>query len=94
MERFSMSVKVEVFTSKTCPHCPSAIAVAQKVKEQFGDEMDLELLDVDENIDKVREYGLMSVPTVVVDGKVEFIGAPTEDELTRKVKKRILLNSH
>lgn len=94
MERSSMSVKVEVFTSKTCPHCPSAISVAQKVKEQFGDEMDLELLDVDENIDKVREYGLMSVPTVVVDSKVEFIGAPTEDELTRKVKKRILLNSH
>lgn len=89
-----MSVKVEVFTSKTCPHCPGAIAVAQKVKEQFGDEMDFEHLDVDENMEKVREYGLMSVPTVVVDGKVEFIGAPTEEELTQKVKKRILLNSH
>ena len=89
-----MSVKLEVFTSKTCPHCPSAIAVAQKAKEEYGDELDFQQLDVDENIDKVREYQLMSVPTLVIDGKVEFIGAPTEEELIRAIKKRQLLNSH
>jgi small redox-active disulfide protein 1 len=89
-----MSVKLEVFTSQTCPHCPGALAVAQKVKEEFGDELEYEHLDVAENMDKVGEYGIMSVPTLVIDGKVEFIGAPTEEELTRKIKKRILLNSH
>ena len=76
-----MSVKVEVFTSKTCPHCPSAVAVAQKVKDQLGDELDFQHLDVDENIDKVREYMIMSIPTVVIDGKVAFIGAPSEEQL-------------
>lgn len=94
MEIHRMSVKVEVFTSQGCPHCPGALAVVQKVKDELGDEIEFEHMDVNENMDKVREYGLMSVPTVVIDGKVEFIGAPTEEELKRKIKKRQLLNSH
>ncbi|MBE6487580.1 MAG: thioredoxin [Methanosphaera stadtmanae] len=88
-----MSIKLEVFTSKTCPHCPSAVTVAQKVKEQLGDELDFQHLDVDENIDKVRQYQLMSVPTIVIDGKIAFIGAPSEEELLQSIKKRQLLNS-
>lgn len=88
-----MSIKLEVFTSKTCPHCPSAVTVAQKVKDQLGDELDFQHLDVDENIDKVRQYQLMSVPTIVIDGKIAFIGAPSEEELLQSIKKRQLLNS-
>jgi len=88
-----MSIKLEVFTSKTCPHCPSAVTVAQKVKEQLGDELDFQHLDVDENIDKVRQYQLMSIPTIVIDGKIAFIGAPSEEELLQSIKKRQLLNS-
>lgn len=88
-----MSIKLEVFTSKTCPHCPSAVAVAQKVKEQLGDELDFQHLDVDENMDKVREYMIMSVPTIVIDGKVAFIGAPTGEELLEAINKRKSSNS-
>lgn len=84
-----MTVKLEVFTSQGCPHCPVAVAAAEKVKEEIGDELDYEHLDVNENIDKVREYGLMSVPTVVVDGNIEFIGAPTPDELLQVIKSKL-----
>lgn len=85
-----MTVKLEVFTSHSCPHCPGAVAVAEEVMKNFGDEVDYEHLNVEENMEKVREYQIMSVPTLVINGKTAFIGAPTEEELTKKLKKAVL----
>ncbi|RAP52565.1 MAG: thioredoxin [Methanosphaera sp. rholeuAM270] len=85
-----MSVKLEVFTSKSCPYCPMAVSAAEEVVKELGDQVDYEHLDVDENIDKVREYQIMSIPTVVVDGEVAFIGAPTPEELSKKIRKTLL----
>ncbi len=85
-----MTVTLEVFTSHSCPYCPVAVEVAEKVMQNFGDEVEYSHLNVDENMDKVREYQIMSVPTVVINGKTAFIGAPDEEELTKKLKKAIL----
>lgn len=85
-----MSVKLEVFTSHSCPYCPVAVEVAEQVVKDFGDDVEYEHLNVDENMDKVREYQIMSVPTVVIDGKTAFIGAPEPEELTKKLKKAVL----
>ncbi|MBQ6220564.1 MAG: MJ0307 family thioredoxin [Methanosphaera sp.] len=85
-----MSVKLEVFTSQSCPYCPMAVAAAEKAVEELGDDVDYEHLNVDENLDKVREYQIMSVPTIVVDGEVAFIGAPEPEEIVRKIKKTLL----
>lgn len=84
-----MVVKLEVYTSQTCPHCPAAKEVAQKVKDALGDDLDYQPLDVSENMDKVREYGIMSVPTLIIDGEIAFIGAPSEEELMQKIKSKL-----
>lgn len=84
-----MVVKLEVYTSKTCPHCPKAKEAAEKVKEKLGDQLDYQPLDVDENMDKVREYQIMSVPTIVIDGEVAFIGAPRTKELYQAVTSKL-----
>ena len=44
---------------------------------------------VNENMDKVQEYTIMSVPTVVIDGEVAFIGAPSTEELVEKLKEKL-----
>ena len=36
-----MVVKVEVFTSDSCPHCPAAVNVANEAKEVLGDAVDI-----------------------------------------------------
>ena len=36
-----MVVKVEVFTSDSCPHCPAAVNVANEAKEVLGDAADI-----------------------------------------------------
>lgn len=84
-----MTVKLEVYTSKTCPYCPMAVAAAEDAVKELGDAVEYEHLDVDENMDKVRKYQIMSVPTVVIDDEVAFIGAPESDELISKLKEKI-----
>ncbi len=84
-----MTVKLEVYTSKTCPYCPMAEEAAQAAVKELGDVVEYEHLDVDENMDKVRQHQIMSVPTVVIDDEVAFIGAPQASELIEKIKTKL-----
>ena len=86
-----MVVKVEVFSTSTCPHCPAAIDVAQKAKDKYGDQIDLDLVKIDDmnnpdNRQRAIDYQIMAVPTIVIDGEVSFLGAPTEGELMDKLE--------
>ena len=81
-----MAIKVEVFSTSTCPHCPAAIDAAEKAKDKLGDAIDVESVKIDdpnqpENRQRAIDYQIMAIPTVVFNGDVTFVGAPTEDEL-------------
>ena len=83
-----MAIKVEIFKTETCPHCPAAVAAAESAKDKLGDQIDVEIVNANDpdNIDRARKYQLMAVPTVVIDGNVEFIGAPSDSELIEKLE--------
>ena len=84
-----MAIKVEVFSTNSCPHCPAAIEAAQKAKDKLGDAIDVEILKIDEskeNYQRAIDYQIMAVPTIVIDGEVVFVGAPTESELIEKLE--------
>ena len=84
-----MAIKVVVFSTNSCPHCPAAIEAAQKAKDKLGDAIDVETLKIDESKDNYQraiDYQIMAVPTIVIDGEVVFVGAPTESELIEKLE--------
>lgn len=83
-----MANKVEVFTSPTCPHCPGAVMVVEEAKKQLGDQIEVSIEDTSENesIEKAMKYEIQAVPTIVIDGKVQFVGAPTIQELLEKLE--------
>lgn len=86
-----MAIKVEVFSTSTCPHCPAAIDAAEKAKNKLGDAIDVESIKIDDmehpdNRQRAMDYQIMAVPTVVIDGEVSFVGAPSEDELIEKLE--------
>lgn len=81
-----MAIKVEVFSTSTCPHCPAAIDAAEKAKDKLGEAIDVEAIKIDdpnnpENRQRAIDYQIMAVPTIVINGDVMFVGAPTENEL-------------
>ncbi|AMD17949.1 thioredoxin [Methanobrevibacter sp. YE315] len=84
-----MAIKVEVFSTNSCPHCPAAIDAALKAKDKLGDAIDVEVLKIDEskeNYQKAIDYQIMAVPTIVIDGDVVFVGAPSDFELIEKLE--------
>ena len=86
-----MAIKVEVFSTSTCPHCPAAIDAAEKAKDKLGDAIDVESVKIDDpnnpdNRQRAMDYRIMAVPTVVIDGEVSFIGAPSDAELIEKLE--------
>ena len=84
-----MAIKVVVFSTNSCPHCPSAIEAAKVAKDKLGDAIDVEVIKIDEsseNRQRAIDYQIMAVPTIVIDGEVTFVGAPSEDELIDKLE--------
>ena len=83
-----MVIKIEVFKTDSCPHCPAAVSAAENAKEKFGNQIDVEIVNANnpDNIDRARQYQIMAVPTIVIDGNVEFIGAPSDVELINKLE--------
>ena len=84
-----MAIKVEVFSTNSCPHCPAAIDAASVAKDKLGDAIDVEVLKIDES-EEIRQraidYQIMAVPTIVIDGEFAFVGAPTDAELIEKLE--------
>lgn len=75
--------KIEIFTS-ACPLCvetlklvdelvcPNCEVIEHNIKEQCESKICLQ---------KAKEYGVKSTPTVVIDGKIVSCGKPTREEL-------------
>ncbi|MBU4535887.1 MAG: MJ0307 family thioredoxin [Euryarchaeota archaeon] len=84
-----MVVKIEVFTSPTCPYCPMAIEVVDEAKKDLGDVLEVETVDIMEDREKAVNYGLMAVPAIAMNGVVKFVGAPSKEELMQAIKEEL-----
>lgn len=77
-------VHIQVFVTLTCPHCPAAASMAH----MFALENDLisaDAIDANEFPQLAIKYGIMGVPKIVVNEKVEFVGAVPENMFLEQV---------
>jgi small redox-active disulfide protein 1 len=84
-----MVVKIEVFTSPSCPYCPMAVELVDEVKKEMPDDLEVEKIDIMVDREKAIEYGLMAVPAIALNGVVRFVGAPGKEELVAAIKEEI-----
>lgn len=84
-----MVVKVEVFTSPSCPYCPMAVQVVEEVEKEMPNDLEVEKIDIMKDREKAIEYGLMAVPAIALNGVVRFVGAPNKDELLSAIKEEL-----
>jgi len=71
-------VHIQVFVTLTCPHCPVAAAIAHKLAIE-SDMVRADVIDASEFPTLAQKYAIMGVPKIVVNEKVEFVGAFNED---------------
>ena len=64
-----------------CPTCKNLYQKVDEVIAELGIDVDLEKV---EDLSKIMEYGVMSVPALVIDEEVKFYGqSPNKDELKK-----------
>jgi glutaredoxin-like protein len=71
-------VHIQVFVSLSCPHCPVAAAVAHKLAIE-SDMVKADVIEASEFPALAQKYAIIGVPKIVINEKVEFVGAFSED---------------
>ena len=71
-------VHIQVFVTLTCPHCPVAAAVAHKLAVEC-DMVRADVIEASEFPTLAQKYAVVGVPKIVINEKIEFVGAFNED---------------
>lgn len=78
-------VVIEVFTSPSCPHCPRALAMAQELASKMPGIQAVEVsTGTPQGFAKAALYDVKAVPTVFINRKRAFTGAPPSIEALRQ----------
>lgn len=72
-------VKIEILTS---PGCSSCIKVEEMLNEM---KVKYKIIDIAKNPEILQKYQVMSAPGIVINGKLEFSGVPSKNELKKKL---------
>lgn len=79
------------FWATWCSPCLTQGPIVEALAEEIGDKAVIAKLDVDENQDIAGEYGVMSIPTLLVfkDGEVveQLIGVHQKEDLMAAIEK-------
>ncbi len=79
------------FSATWCGPCKMQKPFLDKVKEEFGDQVDVKVIDVDQNQEMAAKYGIQAVPTLIIVKEGEavkrFTGVTTAGILIEELKK-------
>ena len=77
------------FWAEWCVPCHMVSPVVEDIARQYGDRMKAVKLNVDDNPQIARQYGVMSIPTLIVfrDGqeKARVVGARNKEAILREI---------
>jgi thioredoxin 1 len=83
-------IKIIKFEASWCSPCRAIKPIIEKIQSKFKD-LEVEIVDVDEGSDLIREYSVKSIPTLVFlkDGELveQTLGFKTENELMEIINK-------
>ena len=71
--------KVLILTTPSCSGCVIVEKMLDEMKVKY------ELIDVVQNPQILQKYPILTAPGIVIDGKLEFTGVPSKDELRKRL---------
>ncbi len=80
-------IYIEVITSPNCPHSPKALRVASTFvsKCKFPVIVHESSIITEEGQARADELSLESTPAILINGRLTFVGVPTQNELKSAV---------
>jgi len=79
-------VYVEEFMSPGCVGCPAAKQMLEELSEELKGEITIEEVDITVDTTRAAQYGIMSVPAIVINGMLKFMGVPKKEELKKALE--------
>lgn len=81
------------FWAPWCGPCKMIAPVLEEIDHEWGDKVKITKLNVDENPETQREFGVMSIPTLILfkDGNVvgKVVGYQPKEALTEFILKHV-----
>lgn len=77
-----MGHNIEVFTG-SCYLCKETVEIVKKAKGQDCLLIEQDLVKDHTAITKAKEYGIRTVPTIVMDGEIKIEGKPTLEQVNQ-----------
>jgi thioredoxin 1 len=78
-------VYVEEFMSPGCVGCPAVKEMLEELSIEFEDKLIIEEVDITVDTTRAAQYGIMSVPSVVINGILKFVEVPSKEELKKAI---------
>lgn len=93
IKQIDVPVRIETIVTPSCPYCPYAALLANMFAHESwksgSKSIVSEVIEAYENVDIAEKYGVMTVPTVAINGEVEFIGVPYEEDLISRIIEKV-----
>jgi len=88
LSKIDEPIDIKVFITSACPYCVKAVRTAH-LFSLANDNIRASMIDAYGFSDLAREHNVSSVPHIVVNDKVSFIGALPEKEFLSKIMESI-----
>lgn len=83
-------ILIELLTAPGCAYCETAKTrvadFAQKARNDFPD-LAVRVIDIAAHPEIRFKYGIYSTPAIAINGQLEIIGVPKEDDLKSRILK-------
>lgn len=70
-----MTTKIEMFKTEQCGRCPQVLELLEDIEADH--DVEIEVVDAVEDRKRALAYGVLSVPTVVINEETTLDGVPT-----------------
>ena len=81
------------FWAEWCVPCHMVSPVVEEIGRDKGDSLSVVKLNIDENPDVTRKYGVMSIPTLIMfaagEEKARIVGARGKDAILKEIEPHI-----
>ncbi len=84
LEKVEIPVHIQVFVTNACPYCAPTVHLAHKLA-YVSDNVRADGINATEFIPLAQKYNVSSVPKVVINDKIEFVGALPEESFVEQV---------
>jgi len=88
-----VTVKIELFYTPGCSECVAAHAKLRAIAQESVKDLEWRELNVLDDLDYAVELGVLSLPSIAVDGELVFTSMPTATQLREVLIKRTGANA-